>query len=122
MAGTRIHQKMAEDYVNFIAPSSIPRAMKIEDVKRATDADDIMQYSIVQIIRSVSANTFIQVLDKIQAIFGIPEVIKSDNGAPVNSDAFASFAKHIGFRHRRVTECWRRGSAKAEGFNTNTDV
>ena len=46
MAGTRRHQKMAEDYVNFIAPFSIPRAMKIEDVNRATDADDMMQSTI----------------------------------------------------------------------------
>ena len=38
-------------------------------------------------------------------------------GAPFNSDAFASFAKHSGFRHRRVTECWPRGNAQAEGFN-----
>ena len=43
MAGTRRHQKMVEDHVNFIAQSSIPRAMKIEDVKRATDADEMMQ-------------------------------------------------------------------------------
>ena len=34
---------MAEQYVNFIAPSSIPRAMKIEDVKQATEDDDMMQ-------------------------------------------------------------------------------
>ena len=61
----------------------------------------------------MSANTVIAVLDKILAMFGIPEVIKSDNGAPFNSDAFASFDKHSGFRHRRVT----RGNAQAEGFN-----
>ena len=41
--GTHRHQKMAEQYVNFIAPSSIPRAMKIEDVKQATEDDDMMQ-------------------------------------------------------------------------------
>ena len=46
-AGTRRHQKMTEDYVNVIAPSSIPRAMKIENVKRATDADDMMQSIII---------------------------------------------------------------------------
>ena len=34
---------MAEQYVNFIAPSSIPRAMKIEDVKQATEDDAMMQ-------------------------------------------------------------------------------
>ena len=65
----------------------------------------------------VSANTVIPVLDKILAMFRIPEVIKSDNGAQFNSDAFASFAKHSGFRHRRVTVCWPRGNAQAEGFN-----
>ena len=37
------HQKMAEQYVNFIAPSIIPRAMKIEDVKQVTEHDDMMQ-------------------------------------------------------------------------------
>ena len=43
ISGTHRHQKMAEQYVNFIAPSSIPRAMKIEDVKQATENDDMMQ-------------------------------------------------------------------------------
>ena len=51
MEGTRRHHKMAEDYVNFITPSSIPRAMKIEDVKRATDADDMMQ-SVISLCRN----------------------------------------------------------------------
>ena len=43
ISGTHRHQKMAEQYVNFIAPSSIPRAMKIEDVKQATEDNDMMQ-------------------------------------------------------------------------------
>ena len=79
--------------------------------------DEYSRFPIVEIIRSVSANTVIPVLDKHLATFGYPDVIKSDNGAPFNSDAFASFAKHSGFRHRRVTECWPRGNAPAEGFN-----
>ncbi len=41
--GIHRHQQMAEQYVNFIAPSSIPRTMKIEDVKQATEDDDMMQ-------------------------------------------------------------------------------
>ena len=43
ISGTHRHQKMAEQYANFIAPSSIPRAMKIQDVKQATEDDDMMQ-------------------------------------------------------------------------------
>ena len=42
ISGTHRHQKMAEQYVNFIAPPSIPRTMKIEDVKQATEDDDMM--------------------------------------------------------------------------------
>ena len=79
--------------------------------------DVYSRFPIVEIIRSVSANTVIPVLDKHLATFGYPDVIKSDNGAPFNADVFASFAKHSGFRHRRVTECWPRGNAQAEGFN-----
>ena len=79
--------------------------------------DEYSRFPIVEIIRSVSANRVIPVLDKHLATFGYHYVIKSDNVAPFNSDAFASFAKHSGFRHRRVTECWPRGNAQAEGFN-----
>ena len=73
--------------------------------------DEYSRFPIVEIIRSVSANTVFPVLDKHLAIFGYPDVIKSDN------DTIASFAKHSGFRHRRVTECWPRGNAQAEGYN-----
>ena len=38
--------------------------------------DEYSRYPIVEVIHSVSANTVIPVLDKILAIFGIPEVIK----------------------------------------------
>ena len=51
--------------------------------------DEYSRFPIVEIIRSVSANTVIPVLNKHLATFGYPGVIKSDNGAPFNSDAFA---------------------------------
>ena len=79
--------------------------------------DEYSRFPIVEIIRSVPANTVIPDLDKRLATFGYPDIIKSDNGAPFNSDAFASFAKHSGVRHRRLTKCWPRGNAQAEGFN-----
>ena len=69
--------------------------------------DEYSRYLIIEIIRSVSANTVIPVLDKM----GL------GNGTPFNCDAFASFAKHSGFHHKRVTKCWPRGNAQAEGFN-----
>ena len=46
----------------------------------------------------MSASTVIPVLGKYDiATFGYPDVIKSDNGTPCNSDAFASSAKRVIF-------------------------
>ena len=44
--------------------------------------DEYSRYLIVEIVRSVLANTVIPVLDKVLATFGYPEVIKSDNRSP----------------------------------------
>ena len=80
--------------------------------------DEHSRYPIVEIVRSVSTNTVIPVLGEVLATFWYPAVTKSDNGYPFNSDAFVFFfAKHSGFHHRRVTECWPRENAQAEGLN-----
>ena len=42
--------------------------------------DEYSRFPIVKIIRSVSANTVIPVLDKHLATFRYPDVIKSDSG------------------------------------------
>ena len=55
--------------------------------------DEYSRYPIAEIVRSVSASTLIPVLDNVLTTFGYPEVIKSDNGSPFNSDTIR-FAKH----------------------------
>ena len=64
----------------------------------------------MEIIRAVLASTVLSVLDKQHAMFGYPDVIKSDNGAPFNSDAFASFAKHNATESDRIEDTWQRTS------------
>lgn len=39
----------------------------------------------VEIVRSTSAQTVIPVFDKVFVMFGIPRVVKTDNGPPFNS-------------------------------------
>ena len=46
------------------------------------------------------------VFNKVMSVFGIPEVLKSDNGPPFNSEQLHSFATHMGFKHRKVTELY----------------
>ena len=66
--------------------------------------DEYSRYNMVAIVLSVSVNSPIPELDKVLAMFLYPEVIKSDNGSPFNSDAL----KQSGFFLRIVTECWPR--------------
>ena len=47
--------------------------------------DEYSRYPVVEIIRSTSANTVIPVFDKVFSMFGIPRVVKTDNGPPFNS-------------------------------------
>jgi hypothetical protein len=50
--------------------------------------DECSRYPVVKIIRSVSGHTVIPALDKVLAEYGIPKVIKTDNGSSFNSYQF----------------------------------
>ena len=55
-------------------------------------------------------------LDDIFAKQGIPEVLKSDNGPPFNSNEFQKPAEHSGFEHRRITPYWPIANGETERF------
>lgn len=79
--------------------------------------DEYSRYPIAEIIRSTSADCVIPVVDKIMAMFGYPEVIKTDNGPPFQSKQWKSFLKTSGVRHRKITPLWPQANAQAEAFN-----
>lgn len=78
--------------------------------------DEYTRYPVVESVRSTSANTVIPVMDKVFSMFGIPRVVKTDNGPPFTSDQFSQFADHLGFHHRRITPLWPQANAIAERF------
>ena len=43
-------------------------------------------------------------------------MVKTDNGSPFNGEQFSSWAKYIGFAHRRVTPLWPEANGEAERF------
>ena len=81
--------------------------------------DEFSRYPVVEVVRSLSAKTIIPVFDRIFAMFGVPESMKSDNGPPFNSEDFAKFATALGFHHHRVTPLWPRANGEAEQFMDN---
>lgn len=78
--------------------------------------DEYSRYPEVEIVRSTSATTVIPRLDKIFSTFGVPEVVKTDNGPPFNGQDFTNFSHYLGFRHRKITPCWPRANAEVERF------
>ena len=76
--------------------------------------DDYSRYPVVETVKSTSANTVIPKVDKVFSEFGIPDVVKTDNGPPFNSSAFKSFAQTLGFQHRKVTPRWPRANGEVE--------
>ena len=78
--------------------------------------DDYSRYPVVEIVKSTSAATVIPKLDKVFSEFGVPDVVRSDNGPPFKSKEFASFADDLGFKHRKVTPKWARANGEVERF------
>jgi transposase InsO family protein len=78
--------------------------------------DEYSRFPVVEIVRSTSGKTVIPMFDKVFSQFGIPEVVKTDNGPPFNGHEFAAFAKHMGFQHRKITPCWPQANGEAERF------
>ena len=63
-------------------------------------------------MHSTSAKTVIPKLDRIFAAYGVPQVVKSDNGPPFSGHEFAQFAEHLGFKHRKVTPLWPEANSE----------
>jgi transposase InsO family protein len=78
--------------------------------------DDYSRYPVVKTVKSTSANMVIPRVDKVFSEFGIPDVVKTDNGPPFNSREFQSFAQTLCFKHRQITPRWPRANGEVERF------
>ena len=63
--------------------------------------DDYSRFPEIEVAHSTSAKAVIPKLDRIFAAYGVPQVVKSDNGPPFNGGEVAQFAKYLGFKHRK---------------------
>lgn len=81
--------------------------------------DDASRYPVVEIVRSTCSDKVLLSIDRTFSMFGIPSVMRTDNGPPFNGKAFAEYAKLMGFRHRKITPLWPRANGKCERFMRN---
>ena len=69
----------------------------------------------LEIVTSTSMSAVRPKLEKIFAVHGIPDLVKSDNGPPFDSYAFEDYAKEKGFIiHKPVTPLWPEANGIVE--------
>lgn len=78
--------------------------------------DDYSTYPEVEIVKLTSAVMVILRLEELFSEFGVPDIVKSVNGPPFNSNEFASFADDLGFKNRKVTPKWARANGEVKRF------
>jgi len=79
--------------------------------------DEYSHFPVVEVICSTSTETVIPVVDKVFCTYGSPELLKSDNGPPFNSQAWKDFLATYNMKHRKITSLWPQANAQAENFN-----
>ncbi|KAL1447853.1 hypothetical protein WDU94_005575 [Cyamophila willieti] len=63
--------------------------------------DDYSRYPVAHVLTSVGSLPVINRLKSIFALFGVPEVVKTDNGPPFNGQEFTRYLENLGCKHRR---------------------
>ena len=79
--------------------------------------DEFTRFPEIFITKSTSYDSTVHNLSKLFSSYGIPEVIKSDNGPPFQSKDFKKYAKHMGFKHQRITPHYLKANGLVENFN-----
>jgi hypothetical protein len=64
--------------------------------------DDYSRYQVVEVLSKLSTKSVIPKLDSVFALFEIPNIMKADNGPPLNGREFKGFAENLGFHHRKI--------------------
>ena len=65
--------------------------------------DEYSRFPIVEVVRSTAAEQVIQVVDKVFCTYGYPDVVKTDNGPPFNSQVWKGFLNTCGITNRKIT-------------------
>ena len=78
--------------------------------------DAYSRFPEVDVVRSTSAAAIIPKYDRIFATHGIPNIVRSDNGPPFQSDEIKEYMKLCGIKHKRITPLWPQANSEAERF------
>jgi len=75
--------------------------------------DAYSRFPEVEVVHFTAANTK---MDRIFATHGLPQVVRSDNGPPFNSEEIRKYMVENGISHLRITPLWPQANSEAENF------
>ena len=78
--------------------------------------DAYSRFLEVEMVRSTSARSIIQKLDRIFSAHGIPHVIRSDDSPPFTSEELKVYMSENRIDHRKITPLWPQANSEAESF------
>ena len=76
------------------------------------------RYPVLVLTRRLTTAAAIEALKSVFKIYGVPAVIKTDNG-PAFRKSFKRFAALMGFVHQAITPLWPPANGTAERFMRN---
>lgn len=79
--------------------------------------DKRSRYPEIAFLKSTTAKSLIDVLNKTFATFGNPSKVITDNGPPFPSHELRNFMEENGVIHHRITPIWPQANGQVENFN-----
>ena len=73
--------------------------------------NEYSRFPIVEVVRSTAAEQVSQVVDKVFCTYD-PDVVKTDNGPPFNSQVWKGFLKTCGIKNRKITPLWPKANGQ----------
>ena len=78
--------------------------------------DQRSRFPEIEILSSTNATQLIDTLEKKFSVYGLPNVVISDNGPPFKSNEVKAYMQQNSIKHRRVTPLWPRANGEVERF------
>ena len=79
--------------------------------------DCCSRYPIIRSLRTIESDVIVKKLEDIFAMFGLPKMTATDNGANLISSEFNNFMDEYGVCHCVVTPYWPSANGEIERFN-----
>ena len=89
----------------------------IDSVYVLTVIDYFSSYPFAVVIKDITSNTIIEVLERIFSEHGFPESIVSDNGRQFVSEQFVKYLRMAGIQHIRSSPYFPKSNGKIERFH-----